>query len=841
MKSILSLLLAIMCSTCIAFAETHTGTTGDCTYTLNTEDSTLVISGNGAMADYTAYSLVPYYSYASYVKSIVVESGVTTIGDYAFYGMTASTSISLSEGILTIGNYAFTGNTSRTSITLPESVTSIGNYAFQANTSLTSINIPAATTTIGNYAFLSCTALESLTFSEGSALESIGENAFISCKSLLSVNLPEGLTTLSLGTFAACTGLTSVTLPESLTTIGMAAFNSTSITEITIPASVTTINGSAFAGCSKLTKITNLATTPQTILSDTFNPEYSTATLYVTTPDYATTENWKDFGTIVLFGQCGDNLTFTISPISNPIEVVIEGTGDMYDYTTDNPAPWYSLRDSIYTVTMPDGITHIGDYAFYASKVTNLTIPSNVESIGAYAFTGCTGLTSITIPEGVTYIGKYAFSNACPTTVTIASTVETIDEGAFYWSTSLTSLTFTEPSSLTTIGDKAFYYCCYLTSLTLPESVRTIGEYAFYHCSALTELIIPEGVTTIGAYAFELCNYIETLTLPSTLTYIGDYAFSGLGSSIYIYNISSTGIPTGELTITVNATTPPTIFDNTFNTKTESWYYLYAATSDYASTEYWEDFKYIYLIVTTTVESVTITYGDQKVDVDELVETVFEYTVTYAQVDEEGNIIEGTETSEQPTEAGDYVIIYTVKEADATTETVVEIPLTIEKKNTDALSDIDTEYTTESGTVIDFEELVSPEDPDAEVTVTYTDSDGIEYDEQPTEPGEYTVTITIGDTDNINGDEIEITLTVTAGGNEGGSTAIKDVEAAASVNVVAGDIVIETTEALQVRVYSISGALAADTVVNGVAKFSVAKGTYIVVLSNGTTTKVLVK
>ena len=795
MKSILSLLLAIMCSTYIAFAETYTGTTGDCTYTLNTEDGTLVISGSGAMADYTAYSLVPYYSYASYVKSIVVESGVTTIGDYAFYGMTASTSISLPDGILTIGNYAFIGNTSRTSITLPESVTSIGNYAFQANTSLTSINIPAATTTIGERAFSGCTALENLTFSEGSVLESIGSYAFLSC---------------------------------------------ISITELTLPASLTSIGNTAFTGCTSLTKITNLATTPQTITANDFNPEYSTATLYVTTPDYATAENWKDFGTIVFFGQCGDSLTFTISPIANPIEVVIEGTGDMYDYTTDNPAPWNSLKDSIYTVTMADGITHIGDYAFYGSKVTNLTIPSSVESIGAYAFLGCTELKSITIPEGVTYIGKYAFSNACPTTVTIASTVETIDEGAFYWSTSLTSLTFTEPSSLTTIGDKAFYYCCYPTSLTLPESVRTIGEYAFYHCSALTELIIPEGVTTIGAYAFELCNYIETLTLPSTLTYIGDYAFSGLGSSIYIYNISSTGTPTGALTITVNATTPPTIFDNTFNTTTESWYYLYAATSDYASTEYWQDFKYIYLIVTTTVESVTITYGDSAVDVDELVETVFEYTVTYAQVDEDGNIIEGTETTEQPTEAGEYVIIYTIKEADATTETVVEIPLTIEKKNTDALSDIDIEYTTESGTVINFEELVSPEDPDAEVTITYTDANGIEYDEQPTEAGEYTVTITIGDTDNINGATVGTTLIVTSG-NEGGSTAIEDVEAAASVNVVAGDIVIETAEALQVRIYSISGALAADTVVNGVAKFSVVKGTYIVVLSNGTTTKVLVK
>ena len=93
MKQFLTLILAILCSTSIALADTYTGTTGDCTYTLDTSDSTLVISGTGAMEDYSSYSYVPWHSYRSYVKTVTIEDAVTSIGDYAFYRCSSLTSV----------------------------------------------------------------------------------------------------------------------------------------------------------------------------------------------------------------------------------------------------------------------------------------------------------------------------------------------------------------------------------------------------------------------------------------------------------------------------------------------------------------------------------------------------------------------------------------------------------------------------------------------------------------------------------------------------------------------------------------------------------------------------
>ena len=89
MKQFLTLILAILCSTSIALATTYTGTTGDCTYTLDTSAGTLVISGSGAMEDYSSYtsglsfsSSAPWYSYRSYVKTVTIEDGVTSIGRF---------------------------------------------------------------------------------------------------------------------------------------------------------------------------------------------------------------------------------------------------------------------------------------------------------------------------------------------------------------------------------------------------------------------------------------------------------------------------------------------------------------------------------------------------------------------------------------------------------------------------------------------------------------------------------------------------------------------------------------------------------------------------------------
>ena len=147
MKALITLILAILCSTSIALADTYTGTTGDCTYTLDTSAGTLVISGTGAMADYSSSSSVPWNSYRSYVKTVTIEDGVTSIGDYAFSGCYNLTSITFGDNsaLTSIGNSAFKSCTSLTSITIPNSVTNIGSSAFYWCSSLTSVTSLATT------------------------------------------------------------------------------------------------------------------------------------------------------------------------------------------------------------------------------------------------------------------------------------------------------------------------------------------------------------------------------------------------------------------------------------------------------------------------------------------------------------------------------------------------------------------------------------------------------------------------------------------------------------------------------------------------------------------------
>ena len=242
------------------------------------EDGTLNISGTGAMKDYNSTdNLSPAYMNSS-VKKVVIEEGVTNIGNWAFSECSSLTSITIPDSVTNIGAAAFDSCGSLTSITIPGSVTSIGTVAFYNCSGLTSITIPDSVTNIGAAAFDSCgsltsivipnsvTSIESYAFSACSSLTSItipdsvtsiGNNAFDSCSSLTSITIPDGVTSIESYAFYNCSGLTSITIPDSVTNIGAAAFDScTSLTSITIPDSVTSIESYAFCNCSNLTSIT---------------------------------------------------------------------------------------------------------------------------------------------------------------------------------------------------------------------------------------------------------------------------------------------------------------------------------------------------------------------------------------------------------------------------------------------------------------------------------------------------------------------------------------------------------------------------------------------------------
>lgn len=286
-QRVMSMLLTV--AMIIGLAPVLTGqakaaTSGTCgenlTWTLDSE-GTLTISGTGKMEDYTEQDEYTGETDSPWdarrdIKKIFIESGVTSIGDYAFVCCSSLTSVNISNSVISIGDCAFSGCSGLISFNIPSSVISIGGNTFASCTGLTSINIPNSVTSIGEYAFCFCSNLTSIDIPNsvtsiemgtfvGSGLTSIdipnsvisiGDNAFYNCSSLISVNIPDSVTTIGYGAFANCSSLTSVNIPVSVTSIEGVAFGGcSSLTNISIPDSVTTITHDAFCNCSSLTSI----------------------------------------------------------------------------------------------------------------------------------------------------------------------------------------------------------------------------------------------------------------------------------------------------------------------------------------------------------------------------------------------------------------------------------------------------------------------------------------------------------------------------------------------------------------------------------------------------------
>ena len=226
---------------------------------------------------------------------------------------------------------------------------------------------------------------------------------------------------------------------------------------------------------------------------------------------------------IVAQGYCGaegneESVSWALD--SNGL-LTISGTGRMRDYYYN--APWFN-KGVIENVVIGEGVTSIGDYAFYnCTLLTTITIPNSVTSIGDYAFFCCTSLATIAIPNSVTSIGNSAFGCTALSSIVIPNSVTSIGNDAFYGCTSLTSITI--PDSVTSIGESAFEGCRLLSTITISDSVTSIGDYAFYKCTSLTTITIPNSVTSIGNNAFHGCTSLTSITIPNSVTSIGDNAF----------------------------------------------------------------------------------------------------------------------------------------------------------------------------------------------------------------------------------------------------------------------------------------------------------------------------
>ena len=471
------------------------GSRSNVTWTLD-NTGTLTISGNGAMYSYWNTGIVGYNTpwRDLWVKHVIIQDGVTSIGSYAFIYNHTIESVEISGTVQTIEANAFQG-THLKSVTIPDNVNSIGREAFQDCTSLKNIALSNGVQHLG-YVFGGCTALESVTIPSGvtsmgstfegcTSLKNITflggvtsiKGAFRNCTTLTTVTLPDGIEDIT-NAFEGCTALTNVTLPDSVEDISSAFSGCTALADITLPRNLKTING-AFAGCASLT-------------------------------DIAVAEENPYFCTMSGIVYSKDQKTIAAYPAGRP--------------------------DTAFAI--PEGTTGIGNGAFYGcTNLTQVTIPEGVTSIGDRAFYTCTGLTEITIPEGVTSIGDRAFAgyytfgdgtertvNMNLTSVSLPNSLTSIGGGAFQYCTKLESVVI--PDGVTDIESGTFSGCESLQSISIPDSVTAIGGSAFSGCKSLKSIAIPDGVTRIEGFAFVACESLESVVIPGTVTEIGNVAFN---------------------------------------------------------------------------------------------------------------------------------------------------------------------------------------------------------------------------------------------------------------------------------------------------------------------------
>lgn len=429
---------------------------------------TLVVSGKGEMTG-TPFDIVNDPYVLGLVKSIVISDGVTRISSFRDYPNL--TNVTIPESVVEIGAGAFENCPSLTSVTFENTdnwnagttsvdvtdpatnatnlkstyvsktwtcgyivdpdadiyasgtcgdgltweLTNGGTFTFSGpgkklefssaadipwiktaglNNKIKKVIIADGITSISSIYLKYCHNLESVIISN--SVTSIGSNAFSDCSSLKSISISESVVKIGTGAFNGCSSLESITIPASVTSIGTNAFNKcTSLTSVTFE------NSSAgWKAGSTAVDVTNPGTNA-TYLTDTYcGSSWSWA--------------WTD-PNAVASGTCGDNATWALNVESSTL--TISGTGAMDDYLNPDTmdfvdTPWKPYLTSIKKVVIGNGITYIGNAAFFnCTSLKNVAIADTVTSIGDSAFAYCSSLESVKIPNSVTKIVMYAFQD----------------------------------------------------------------------------------------------------------------------------------------------------------------------------------------------------------------------------------------------------------------------------------------------------------------------------------------------------------------------------------------------------------------------------------------------
>ena len=361
------------------------------------DNGTLTISGTGNMKDwYTEKNPAPWYGHRMTIKKVIIENGVTSIGEDAFAECESLTSVVIPNSVTSIGDGAFYFCESLKEITIPNSVIKIGEYAFSNCESLKEIVIPDSVTSIGTWAFVWCESLTSVTLPDNIFFM---RGAFVGCTSLKKIDQPSKVIFcddsfvyekqsggLEINSFIGTTS--NVVVPNSVTSIGYRAFYSCeNLTEITLPNAVNYIGGEAFYSCTNLAKIT-LPNAVKFIGGEAFG--FCKSLTSITLPDnIKNLDNFNNFGKAVFVGCT------SLKKIDQPSKVIFCDDSFVYEKAPEG-IRINSFIGTTPTVDIPRSVTSIGESAFESCEsLTNITIPPNITKIWGNIFVGCSNLKTI--------------------------------------------------------------------------------------------------------------------------------------------------------------------------------------------------------------------------------------------------------------------------------------------------------------------------------------------------------------------------------------------------------------------------------------------------------------
>lgn len=541
------------------------------------ENGTLTIYGTGKMDDFTRQFGVTEEITAPWsgqqITQVVIESGITSVGDYAFWGCGQLKAVTLPDTVTRIGKFAFEGCDLLQEITLPDGIAEIGKKAFSKCGSLTAITLPASVGTLGEDVFAGGEKRIKVTVEPGSYAERYcaengltytgGENTpeatstpqadirkSNTCGENLTWKLENGTLTISgtgrmdnyeqsqelpdrngtarPGSSAPWSGsaFTALVVEDGVTSIGNYAFEGCGMTEVSLPGTLVSLGEGAFERCE------NLKT--------------------VTLPDSVT-----EIG-MFAFCECTGLTEIRLSASLASI-----GTAA------------FQTCVKLTEITLPESLRSAGMYAFLnCSALKTVTLPASLEMLGEYAFDGCQALRNVIVPKdsyaerycakkGLSYIYTGSVPEAVPTeapggtcgknltwrlegyTLTISGSGEMDDYDSVYTETDAYGSSYflytTAPwfgryfsrvvveNGVTRIGSFAFYSSGTLQSIQLPDTLKSIGSEALSN-TALKMVELPDSVESVGSKAFSGCRSLEQVKLPAGLKVLPLECFYGCAS-----------------------------------------------------------------------------------------------------------------------------------------------------------------------------------------------------------------------------------------------------------------------------------------------------------------------